>query len=86
MEIGYDIWKDYWGQGYMSEALPVLLNTCFTHLNVECIYILTHPQNAASMATVRKFGFEQCTPCRAVEGEPQVCMKLMRGHWSSAKI
>lgn len=85
VEIGYDIWKDYWGQGYMSEALPVLLHTCFTHLDADCIYILTHPQNAASIATVRKFGFQECTPCRAVEDEPQICMKLMREHWSPGK-
>ncbi|WP_339249172.1 GNAT family N-acetyltransferase [Paenibacillus sp. FSL P2-0136] len=85
VEIGYDIWKDYWGQGYMSEALPVLLDTCFTQLDVDSIYILTHPHNAASMATVRKFGFEVCAPCREVEEEPQVCMKLMRENAAAAK-
>ncbi|MEK4851443.1 GNAT family N-acetyltransferase [Paenibacillus sp. FSL H7-0756] len=85
VEIGYDIWKDYWGQGYMSEALPVLLDTCFIQLDVDSIYILTHPQNAASMATVRKFGFEECEPCREVDEEPQVCMKLMRENAAAAK-
>lgn len=78
VEIGYDIWKDYWRQGYMSEALPVLINLCFRHLDVDCIYILTHPENAASMASVRKFGFEECAPCRTVDEEPQVCMRLLR--------
>ncbi|MEK3699052.1 GNAT family N-acetyltransferase [Paenibacillus sp. FSL R10-2199] len=82
VEIGYDIWKEYWRQGYMSEALPVLIKLCFEHLNVDCIYILTHPHNAASIASVHKFGFEVCEPCRSVDEESQVCMSLMRGKWS----
>lgn len=82
VEIGYDIWKDYWKQGYISEALPVLINICFEHLDVDCIYILTHPQNKASMASVRKFGFNECEPCRNTD-EEQKCMKLMREEWYS---
>ncbi|WP_310829144.1 GNAT family N-acetyltransferase [Paenibacillus pedocola] len=78
VEVGYDIWKDYWRQGYMSEALPALLNICFEHLGVDCIYILTHPQNQASIASVARFGFEACEPCRKVDEEPQICMKLIR--------
>ncbi len=80
VEIGYDIWKNYWKHGYISEALPVLINICFEHLGVDCIYILTHPQNIASMASVRKFGFKECEPCRHIE-EEQKCMKLMRSEW-----
>lgn len=78
VEIGYDIWKEYWKLGYMSEALPILINICFTHLDVDCIYILTHPDNKASIKTVRKFGFIESEPCRNVDEQPQICMKLMR--------
>lgn len=81
VEIGYDIWKDYWRQEYMSEALPILINICFEYLGVNCIYILTHPQNKASMASVRKFGFKECVPCRNANVEPQICMKLLRAKW-----
>jgi ribosomal-protein-alanine N-acetyltransferase len=80
VEIGYDIWKDYWKQGYISEALPVLINICFEHLGVDCTYILTHPQNVASIASVRKYGFKECEPCRSTI-EEQKCMKLMRTEW-----
>jgi ribosomal-protein-alanine N-acetyltransferase len=78
VEIGYDIWKDYWRQGYLTEALPVLIDICFTHLGVDCIYILAHSQNQASIAGARKFGFKECEPCRKYDAEPQVCMKLLR--------
>ncbi|RUT48210.1 N-acetyltransferase [Paenibacillus anaericanus] len=80
VEIGYDIWKDYWKQGYVSEALPELINICYEHLGVDCIYILTHPHNYASMASVSKLGFNVCEPCRNTD-EEQVCMKLMRVEW-----
>jgi len=78
VEIGYDVWKAYWRKGYVSEALPALLRICFEHLGVDCVYILTHPENEASMASVRKFGFQSCAPCRKPDVEPQVCMKLMK--------
>jgi len=81
VEIGYDVWKDFWKQGYMSEALPVLLKICFEHLQVDCIYILAHPKNEGSLASVRKYGFIKCDPCRTPDVEPQVCMKLMREKW-----
>jgi ribosomal-protein-alanine N-acetyltransferase len=80
VEIGYDIWKEYWRQGYISEALPVLINICFEYLGVNCIYILTHPQNKASIASVKKFGFIECESCRKPDVKPQICMKLMRNN------
>lgn len=85
VEIGYDIWKEYWRQGYLSEALPVLLNICFTHLGVDCIYILTHPQNKASQAAVKKFGFTECELRRNTDDEQQICMSLLRSEWCYRK-
>ncbi len=81
VEIGYDIWKDYWRQGYISEALPPLINICFNYLGADCVYILTHPQNKASIASAGKFGFSEGEPCREIDAEPQICMKLMRTEW-----
>ncbi|HBK86584.1 MAG TPA: hypothetical protein DDZ53_11190 [Firmicutes bacterium] len=80
VEIGYDIWKAYWRQGYVSEALPVLINICFEFLGVDCIYILVHPQNEASIASASKFGFIECEPCRYTDDKTK-CMKLMRTEW-----
>lgn len=64
----------------MSEALPVLINICFEHLSTNCIYILVHPQNKVSIASVRKFGFKECEPCRNTDDQTK-CMKLMRTEW-----
>jgi|GEM_PF-229875 [ribosomal protein S5]-alanine N-acetyltransferase len=86
VEIGYDIWKDYWRKGYISEALPVLLHICFEELEVECIYILADPQNKASIKSVSKFGFVECKPCRELDVEPQICMKLLRTEWYKETI
>lgn len=86
VEIGYDIWKEHWGQGYNSEALPELIKICFQHLGVEWIYTLIHPDNKASIASVRKFGFSQCPPCRPVDQEPQICLKLHRSHFPDMTV
>lgn len=81
VEIGYDIWKDFWKQGYMSEALPILLEICFNHLKVNCVYILTHPENIASMNSVKKFDFEESKPLRDT-GEIQRCFKLLHSQFN----
>ena len=81
VEIGYDIWKNHWKQGYMTEALPMLLNICFTQLGVDCVYILTHPNNQASQATVKKFGFKECVHRRYTDDCKQICMELLYPEW-----
>ncbi len=78
VEIGYDIWKRFWRQGYISEALPVLLSLCFGHLDVDRIYVLVDPRNTASIASARKLGFVTCEPCRKPDQESQVCLELTR--------
>ncbi|MCL6605332.1 MAG: GNAT family N-acetyltransferase [Paenibacillus sp.] len=82
VEIGYDVWKEYWRQGYVSEVLPYLINICFSNLDVDCIYILTHPENKASIASVKKYGFVESELCREVDTEPQMCLKLLRIDWN----
>lgn len=57
VEIGYDVWKAHWRQGYASEMLTHLLPFCATHLGATTIYALIGQHNTASQASVRKFGF-----------------------------
>ncbi|MGE5559584.1 MAG: GNAT family N-acetyltransferase [Chloroflexota bacterium] len=83
VEVGYDIWKAHWRQGYVSEALPVLLSLCFARLGVDHVYILVHPENIASIASVRKFGFRDCEPCRQPDTENEICLKLSRTEWTA---
>lgn len=87
VEIGYDIWKGFWRKGYISEALPVIIQLCFNHLNVNVIYVFVHPNNIASIASVKKFGFTNCPPLRKQEDEgTTICMKLTRDTWLNLSI
>lgn len=57
VEIGYDVWKEFWSQGYASEALPVLLSLCFDFLNVNRVYATLDPENVGSERLLVKYGF-----------------------------
>lgn len=78
VEIGYDVWKSYWGRDYGSEAVEMHVHDCFEELDVDHIYALIHPENAASIRLLEKLGFALSDPCRTIEAEPQVCLKLSR--------
>ena len=56
-EIGYDLGREYWHQGYMSEALRAMLAYGFETLNLHRIEALVMPENEASAAVLRKLGF-----------------------------
>jgi ribosomal-protein-alanine N-acetyltransferase len=51
VELGWLIRKQYWGQGYASEAALAL-----RELGPERVIHLIHPDNAASIAVARKLG------------------------------
>lgn len=58
VEIGYDVWKDYWQQGFMKEALPQLLDICFNELRVSVVFAMTHSDNRGSHKLLESFGFQ----------------------------
>ncbi len=57
-EIGYDLAPDYWGQGYMSEALAAAIDNGFERMNLHRIDALVYPENLRSVHLLQKLGFQ----------------------------
>lgn len=47
-EIGYWIGKEYRNQGYMTQALKMVIEICFNELNLIRVYATHNPNNPAS--------------------------------------
>ena len=58
-EIGYALAREYWGQGYMTEALMALLQYTFADLDLHRIEADVDPRNTASIKTVERLGFKR---------------------------
>lgn len=56
-EIGFELSKDYWGQGIASEALEVVIKYGFEKLNLQRIQALIEPSNIPSQKLVERKGF-----------------------------
>ena len=56
-EIGYDLVREYWGQGIMREALDVLLAYSFETLALNRIEALVMPGNERSAHLLKHLGF-----------------------------
>lgn len=74
--IGYDINRNYWGSGFATEALKVILKAAFDgdlncH-NINRIQADTVPGNSASEKVLLKLGFEE-------EG-----LRRQSGYWKNA--
>jgi ribosomal-protein-alanine N-acetyltransferase len=58
-EIGYDLGKDFWGQGYMTEALSAVISTGFDKMRLNRIDALVYVKNKPSIHLLQKLGFTQ---------------------------
>lgn len=56
-ELLYGFASSYWGQGYASEAIQLVLDFAFTTLGLQSIIATVHPDNQASIHLLKKFGF-----------------------------
>lgn len=56
-EIGFELSKDYWGQGIASEALKAICKYGFEQLNLQRIEALIEPPNQSSQRLVERLGF-----------------------------
>lgn len=56
-EIGYELAREHWGNGYASEAVAVTVAHGFEVLNLNRIQAVVVPQNPASRRVLEKMGF-----------------------------
>ncbi|MCT1902364.1 GNAT family N-acetyltransferase [Oceanobacillus sojae] len=56
-EIGYDIAKAYWGNGYAPESIQALIDEAFANLGINRIEAKVEPANINSMKVLQKLGF-----------------------------
>lgn len=56
IEIGYRFVRPAWGQGIATEAAAAVLDHGFRGLSIDPVVAVTHPDNWASQAVLRKIG------------------------------
>ena len=67
VDIGYDLQKEYWCKGIMSEALSKVLSFAVNEMNVKKINAHIYTDNIASISLTRKLGF-------TFNGETEICV------------
>jgi [ribosomal protein S5]-alanine N-acetyltransferase len=56
-ELGYELNRNYWHNGYMHEALSAVLHYGFYGMEFNRIAAVIRPENTSSQALVKKLGF-----------------------------
>ena len=57
IEIGYSTYPDFEGNGYMTEAVGLIIEWAFQQVDVTAILAETNPENSASRRILEKNGF-----------------------------
>jgi len=58
-EIGYDLSRQYWRQGFMHEALGAILDIAFSHMKLNRIQAFVYTGNEGSCRLLEKLMFTQ---------------------------
>jgi ribosomal-protein-alanine N-acetyltransferase len=58
-EIGYDLSKDSWGKGFMTEAIKEVMLFGFIQMGLDVIDATVDPQNERSLNLMRKLKFNE---------------------------
>jgi RimJ/RimL family protein N-acetyltransferase len=88
-ELGFALGQAFWGRGYMTAALPAVIDFAFHRLGLHRLYADTDPRNGPSIRLLKRLGFRQEGLLREhylVQGEPQdaVVYGLLRSEWARA--
>lgn len=87
-ELGYWIGKDYWGQGFATEAADALMRYGFTKCGIKRFVCKHLSDNAASARVIAKLGFKFAGPdtgwCEARQMDMPVLTYHRRRPWMAA--
>ena len=56
--IHYVLSSDYWGNGYMTEAVKRVIKYAFEEVNVDLLSVFHYPHNIRSKRVIEKCGFQ----------------------------
>jgi RimJ/RimL family protein N-acetyltransferase len=82
VEIAYTLAKPYWGQGYATEAATISLRYGFEVINLDEIYGLAFPPNAASQNVMRKLGMTYQGVTNRFYGSELVCYRMTQEEYT----
>lgn len=84
-EVGYTLHPDYWGQGLASEIAKSLIEYAF-HEGASHVLACARESNNASLAIIRKLGFEQTKKSLDDDGIMRIWHKVTKEQWQHPKI
>jgi [ribosomal protein S5]-alanine N-acetyltransferase len=59
VEVGYDIFRKYWGQGYAPEAARLFIDYAFQHHLSDSIIAIIHTHNTKAQRVAEKIGLQR---------------------------
>jgi len=88
-EVGFALGRQYWGEGLMAAALPLLIGYGFQRLGLNRLEADVDPRNEVSIHLLEKFGFQREGLLRQrhlQQGERQdsLILGLLGSDWSSS--
>jgi ribosomal-protein-alanine N-acetyltransferase len=90
-EIGYDLEKNYWGKGYMTEAMKTVLNHGFRNLNLNRVQAFVYVENDKSCNLLKRLGFKSEGVIREkhlYRGKyyDHFCFSLLKEEWNKEQM
>ncbi len=58
-EMGYDLAKEYWGRGIMTEAMNAVVDFGFERMGLNRIEVFIMPRNKRSIRMIKRLGFRK---------------------------
>ena len=90
--INYVLSEDYWGNGYMSEAIKQIIKYLFDVLNIDLLSAFHIPDNIRSKNVLEKCGFEYEITIeqgyKRFDGEffDSVCYSILKSDYIEKKL
>lgn len=75
LSVGYELRRDCWGQGYMTEALGAMVEYAFEKKKVDVMAVSHYAGNSRSQRVIEKCGFrlEGVVPWASKRFDGQIC-------------
>ena len=76
--------RAYWGKGYGTEALALLVEQCFAMIAIRRLYLHTLDWNDRARRAFAKIGFREVRPVRRA-GKDFILMEILRKDWPAKR-